>query len=166
MRGGILLVLSALLANVSMLKAQAGSARPNPAEEQAIRGVYEQLLNADAAGDTATLSRILAPGYTFVPPRGDTILTREQRLAHSAADTSSNTVRYDLGVCRTQIHGTTGVAHCRYTARVRYPDAAADSVREMISTAVFVKQGKDWRLIATHPAPVRRTPASSSSQAR
>jgi hypothetical protein len=127
--------------------------------------VYQQLLTADAQRDTATLKRILAPGYTFVPPRGDTIFTREERLANAASDTSTNRPRYTLHNCRTQMHGTVAVAHCRYSATFRAAGATSDSTREAISTAVFAQQGKQWLIVATHPSLVRQ-PSSDSAVTR
>jgi hypothetical protein len=100
-------------------------------------------------------AQILAPSYTFVPARGDTIMTREQRLSGQPADTTRTERSYTLHNCRAQVYGTTAVAHCRYTAQISYPSAGADSTREFISTAVFVQQGKDWQIVASHPSLVR-----------
>jgi uncharacterized protein (TIGR02246 family) len=130
-------------------------ARPSPAQAREIREVYQRLLIADAKRDTAALKQILAPSYTFVPARGDTILNREQRLAGMAADTTSTEPSYTLNNCRTQVHGTTAVAHCRYTAKIIFPSTGADSTREFISTAVFVQTGKSWQIVASHPSLVR-----------
>jgi hypothetical protein len=85
-----------------------------------------------------------------VPARGDTILTRDERLAGTAADTTRTEPLYTLRNCRT--YGTTALAHCRYTAKIKYPSAGADSTREFISTAVFVQQGKSWQIAASHPS--------------
>jgi uncharacterized protein (TIGR02246 family) len=146
----------------SPLLAQAAATRPTPTQEREILAVYRQLLNADAQRDTATLKRILAPGYTFVPPRGDTIFTREERLANTVSDTSTNRPRYTLHSCRTQMHGEVAVAHCRYSATFRAPGASSDSTRGAVSTAVFVQQGKQWLIAATHPSMVRRQSADSA----
>jgi ketosteroid isomerase-like protein len=139
------------------VRAQNGSdqARPSPAQEKQIREVYQRLLRSDANRDTAALKQILAPSYTFVPARGDTILTREQRLSGQPADTTRTERSYTLHNCRTQVYGTTALAHCRYTAKIKYPSTGADSTREFISTAVFVQQGKNWQIVASHPSLVR-----------
>jgi len=161
---GLLAVLSLGLFPQPLL-AQAAATRPTPAQEREIRSVYQLLLNADAQRDTATFQRILAPGYTFVPPRGDTIFTREERLANAGSDTSTNRPRYTLHNCRTQMHGKVAIAHCRYSATLRVPGATTDSTREAISTAVFVQHGKQWLIAATHPSLVRR-PSPDSASAR
>jgi hypothetical protein len=144
--------------SVGLAQSDAADARPTPAQGKELRAVYHRLLLADAKADTAAFKQILAPSYTFVPPRGDTILTREQRVAgaaKAAADTSRDEPSYTLHNCRTQIHGTTAVAHCRYSGRSKSPVTGADSTREFISTAVFVRQGRTWQIVATHPSLVR-----------
>jgi uncharacterized protein (TIGR02246 family) len=138
--------------------------RATPEQAKAIRALYERLLIADAKRDTSELNRILAPDYTFVPARGDTILTRQERLNLTVApDTSRGEVKYTLHDCRSQVHGAAAVAHCRYRATVRYPKATADTVREFISTAVFVRQGNKWRIVATHPSLVRSRERSATT---
>ncbi len=154
-------VVLALVLLGSPLMAQAAATRPTATQEQEIRVVYEQLLKADAQRDTATLKRILAPGYTFVPPRGDTIFTREQRLANTASDTSTTRPRYTLHSCRIQMQGAVAIAHCRYSATFRAVGATADSTREAISTAVFVQDGKRWLIATSHPSFIRREPPDS-----
>ena len=163
MRTQVLLTMLALGFFASPLLAQAEAKRPTAQQEKEIRSVYQELLNADAQRDTATLERILAPGYTFVPPRGDTIFTREERLANAASDTSTTRPRYTLHGCRTQMHGAIAVAHCRYSAAFRSPGASADSTREAISTAVFAQEGKQWLIVATHPSLVRRVSMDSAA---
>jgi uncharacterized protein (TIGR02246 family) len=153
--------LTSILAAILLLTSVEGTAQststtqPTPDQAKAIRSLYERLLTADAKRDTSEFRRILAPAYTFVPARGDTIMTREDRIRVAATDTSTNKVNYTLHGCRSQVHGSAAVAHCRYRATVRYPDATADTVREFISTAVFVQQGHGWQIVATHPSLVR-----------
>ena len=139
------------------------TAQATPEQAKAIRSHYERLLTADAKRDTSEFRRILAPAYTFVPARGDTIMTREDRIRVAATDTSTNKVKYTLHGCRPQVHGSAAVAHCRYRATVRYPEATADTVREFISTAVFVQQGSNWRIVATHPSLVRSRERSATT---
>ena len=163
MRTQVLLTMLQLGLFASPLLAQAEAKRPTARQEEEIRSVYQQLLNADAQRDTTTLKRILAPGYTFVPPRGDTIFTRKERVANAASDTSTTRPRYTLHGCRTQMHGVIAVAHCRYSAAFRSPGAATDSTREAISTAVFAQDGNQWLIVATHPSLVRRASADSAA---
>ena len=148
--------LALLIPSVGTAQDEAAEARPSAAQDRELRTVYQRLLTADAKRDTAVLRQILAPSYTFVPARGDTILTREQRLAGSPADTTRTEPSYTLHNCRAQVYDATAVAHCRYTAKFRMPGAGADSTREFISTAVFVQQGRTWQIVASHPSLVRR----------
>jgi uncharacterized protein (TIGR02246 family) len=139
------------------------SGQATPEQAQAIRSLYERLLTADAKRDTSEFRRILAPAYTFVPARGDTIMTREDRIRVAATDTSTSKVQYTLHGCRPQVHGSAAVAHCRYRATIRYREATADTVREFVSTAVFVQDGKQWLIVATHPSLVRRASIDSAA---
>jgi len=149
------ILLALLLPSVGLTQTDRVQTRPTPTQEKEIRALYQRLLTADAKRDTAAFNEILAPGYTFVPPRGDTILTRQQRLAGAAADTSTNRPSYTLHRCRTQVHGTTAVAHCRYSGTSKHHETGVDSTRQFISTAVFVQQGRNWQIVATHPSLVR-----------
>ena len=151
--GAILLTL--ILPSVGAAQTDPVQTRPKATQEKEIRAIYQRLLTADAKRDTAAFNQILAPGYTFVPPRGDTIFTREQRIAGAATDTSTNRPSYTLHSCRTQVHGLTAVAHCRYSGTSRHPETGVDSTRQFISTAVFVQQGRTWQIVATHPSLVR-----------
>jgi uncharacterized protein (TIGR02246 family) len=149
------ILLALLLPSVGLTQTDRVQTRPTPTQEKEIRALYQRLLTADAKRDTAAFNEILAPGYTFVPPRGDTILTRQQRLAGAAADTSTNRPSYTLHRCRTQVHGTTAVAHCRYSGTSKHHETGVDSTRQFISTAVFVQHGRTWQIVATHPSLVR-----------
>jgi uncharacterized protein (TIGR02246 family) len=149
------IAIALLVPSIGIAQGNPAGARPTPAQEKELQRLYQRLLEADAKRDTAAFKQILAPSYTFVPPRGDTILTREQRLAQAATDTSTNRPSYTLHSCRTQVHGTTAVAHCRYSARIKSPHTGADTTRQAISTVVFVQQGKTWQIVATHPSLVR-----------
>jgi hypothetical protein len=122
-----------------------------PAQEAELTGLYRRLLAATEAHDAATLRRILAPSYTFVPPAADTIFSRDQRIANTAADTVH--ARFRVDGCRTTMYGQAAVGHCRYTAFV--PTGQADSARNFLSTVVFVKQAGGWQIVATHPSAVR-----------
>ena len=155
MRLTSVLALILLLTPVEGTAQSTSTAQATPEQAKAISSLYERLLTADAKRDTSEFSRILAPAYTFVPARGDTIMTREDRIRFAATDTSTNKVKYTLHGCRPQVYRSAAVAHCRYRATIRYPDATADTVREFISTAVFVQQGNNWQIVATHPSLVR-----------
>ena len=141
--------------SLGFAQSNAADARPTPPQEKELKRLYQRLLEADAKRDTAAFKQILAPSYTFVPPRGDTIFTREQRIAGAAADTSTNRPSYTFHGCRTQMYRTTAVAHCRYSGKIKSPVSGADTTAEFISTAVFVQQGRSWQIVASHPSLVR-----------
>jgi hypothetical protein len=121
-----------LMPSLGFAQSSPTEARPTTAQEKELQRVYQRLLVADAKRDTAALRQILAPSYTFVPARGDTILTREQRLAGTLANTSRTEPSYTLHNCRAQVYGSTAVAHCRYSARSKSPETGVDSTREFI----------------------------------
>lgn len=150
-------VLSAilLLTPVQASAQSTSTAQPTPEQAEALRGLYERFLIALAKRDTSELSRVLAPGYTFVRASGDTILTREDRIRFAATDTSTSKVQYTLHNCSSHVHGVAAVGHCRYRATITAPKATADTVREFISTAVFAQQGGKWQILTTHISLVR-----------
>ena len=131
----------------------AGAQAQGPAGGKALTDVYQRLLTAVAKKDTVALKRLLAPTYLYVPPTGDTVLTRDERLKALATDTAGPQ-SFALKNCRTQVYGSAAVAHCRFTATQRV--TGADSTRETISTAVFVRSGGRWQIVATHPSFVTR----------
>ncbi len=143
----------AVLAAPNWLNAQRTStgAPATSAQESQLTDLYRRLLTATQDRDTAGLKQILTPAYTFVPSRGDTILTREQRIANTASDTSR--ARYQVLGCRSTVYGEAAVGHCRYDAVV--PVGGTDSTRNFLSTVVFVKQQGKWQIAATHPSFIR-----------
>jgi len=147
----VTLALLVPLALPGTARAQRPSGGTPPASNQQFTQLFQRLLTAVGKHDTAAMKQLLAPSYTYVPPRGDTILTREQRLMVEGADTTTGT--YALQGCRSEVFGDAAVAHCRFSATTR--GAGADSTREMISTVVFVRQGGQWKIAATHPSEVR-----------
>ena len=116
-------------------------------QERQLTDLYRQLLKATEDRDTMALLRILTPAYTFVPSRADTILTREERIATTMADTSG--ARYRVFGCKSKVYGEAAVGNCRYDAVV------SDSTRSFLSTVVFVKQQGKWQIAATHPSFIR-----------
>lgn len=146
-------IMLAVLAAVTLPAGAAGqtSATP-PALERQLTDIYRQMIQATQDHDTTALGRVLAADYTFVPPRADTILTRAERMANTAADTSR--VKFEVLGCRTSmIDREAALGHCRY--RVTVPTEHGDTVRNFLSTAVFAKRGKAWQLVSTHPSAVR-----------
>jgi hypothetical protein len=143
-----ILTLAALVIPVS-LNAQrtAPGATATAEQERQLTDLYRQLLTATQDRDTVALKRILTPVYTFVPSRADTILTREQRIANTVADTSG--ARYQVLGCKSTVYGEAAVGNCRYDAIV------SDSTRSFLSTVVFVKQQGKWQIAATHPSFIR-----------
>lgn len=142
-----------ILAVPHLLHAQRIStgAPASSAQASQLNDLYRRLLLATQERDTGGLKQILAPGYTFVPPRADTILSREQRIANTARDTSG--ARFQVLGCRSTVYGEAAVGHCRYNAIVSI--GGTDSTRNFLSTVVFVKQRDGWQIAATHPSPIR-----------
>ena len=140
----------AVLAIPVSLSAQraAPGATATAEQEHSLTDLYRQLLTATEDRDTVGFfKRILTPAYTFVPSRADTILTREQRIATTAADTSG--ARYRVLGCKSTVYGEAAIGNCRYDAVV------SDSTRSFLSTVVFVKQQGQWQIAATHPSFIR-----------
>jgi ketosteroid isomerase-like protein len=145
MRRSLTLVVLFIVSASSQVRAQASV-------ENQLTDLYRRLIQATQDHDTVALGKVLAPDYTFVPPRADTILTRAERMANTIADT--NRVKFEVLGCRTtMINHDAAVGHCRY--RVTAPTEHGDTVRNFLSTAVFAKRGKQWQIVATHPSASR-----------
>jgi hypothetical protein len=143
-----ILTLAALAIPVSLTAQRTGpGATPTAYQERQLTDLYRQLLMATHDRDTMALKRILTPAYTFVPSRADTILTRDQRIANTAADTSG--ARFRVLGCRSTVYDEAAIGNCRYDAVV------GDSTRSFLSTVVFVKQQGKWQIAATHPSFIR-----------
>jgi SnoaL-like domain len=147
-----LLTLAVLAAPHSLHAQRTSAGAPaTSAQESQLTDLYRRLLRATQDRDTAALKQILTPTYTFVPSRADTILTREQRIATTASDTSG--ARFQVLGCRSTVYGEAAVGNCRYDAIV--PISGTDSTRSFLSTVVFVKQQGKWQIAATHPSFIR-----------
>lgn len=109
--------------------------------------LYGCLLAADAEHDTTAFKQLLAPTYRFITPRGDTVLTRADRVAIAARDTSHRTPPVLQG-CQFQFYEAIAVAQCRYTGTVR--SASRDSTVNFVSLVVFNERGGRWQILASH----------------
>ena len=100
------------------LSLPAGAQAQGTAGGKALTDVYQRLLTAAAKKDTVALKRLLASTYLYVPPTGDTVLTRDERLRAIVRDTAGPQ-SFALRNCRTQVYGSAAVSHCRFTATQR-----------------------------------------------
>lgn len=122
------------------------------ATEKQLTDLYQRLLTADALHDTTAFTEVLAPTYRFITLRGDTVLTRADRIERAATDTSHRSSP-PLQSCQFQLYGPTAVGQCRYTGTVR--SSVGDSTANFVSLVVFNQRGGRWQIIASHPSAVR-----------
>ena len=160
-RNGLVLVIGFMMALPIGLRAQDASGEQGSARANEVTELYRRLLTADAERDTTALKQILAPTYRFITPRGDTVLTRADRVAIASRDTSRGLPRALHG-CQVQFYDPSAVAQCRYTGTVRA--AAGDSTVNFVSLVVFNRRGGRWQIVASHPAPVRPRPVANQPQ--
>jgi hypothetical protein len=112
----------------------------------AILAAVRRLDSAWAKRDTATLSTLLAPGYTYFSSRGGTV-DRGGMLA-LAADTAyrlASAERSELEVHRT---GATAVVESRWTGRGRYRTRGFQDDQRCSLTLAEAKRG--WQVAAEH----------------
>jgi hypothetical protein len=109
----------------------------------------EGVITAVQRRDTASLSRIYAPGYHFVIGGGDSVttLTRAERLQAVAASGDSIPT-LNLERCDFDLHGNTAVGHC--WIRQRNVGGTSTGWVGIHSTGVWVRRDTRWRLVASH----------------
>jgi len=151
MRNWMLLLLT-MTASGAVPSRLGGQQQASGTTEQQLTDLYRRLLTADAMHDTTGFAQVLAPTYRFITPRGDTILTRTDRIANAAKDTSRRNPPTLRG-CEFQVYEPSAVGQCRYTTSAR--SAAGDSTVNFVSLVVFSRLDGRWLIVASHPSPVR-----------
>lgn len=112
--------------------------------EKEILAVNEQRFAAMVAGDLITLDRLLADDLTYVHSSGVT-----ETKAKSMATIASKTLEYKTiqpADVRVRVYGDTAVVTGRVAMKVISQMTAAEL--NNLFTAVYVRQGGEWRLTA------------------
>ena len=144
----------ALLLNVyPTLNAPAQNAQKNQthAIEKRSKDLYEKLLLASKTKDEAALRQILTENYSQVTDEGK-VRTKAIRLQ----ETMSSDAKIELLTLETFdvfVYANAAVARCRVRNKGTFQGEAFD--QNLLSTATFVKEGKVWRIAATHLSALR-----------
>ena len=125
---------------------------------QAIEEFLSEWADAEQAGDTATLERLLASGFSAVGPLGF-ILTKEGWLArHRHGDLSYEA--FSASEVNARTSGGTGIVTARLNTRGSYQGRPVpEAVR---ATLILVSSKGGWKLAAIHMSFIAGTPGAPS----
>ncbi len=143
-----LLLVVALLASVTTHGEAQNDAQKSAAMERELRGLYQHLLDALRAKDTAAVRPILADGYLFTDGFTGRVSNKTERLRALAADTSRiDTLAVDSMFVRNYEGAAVASALVRQVGRDQ-----GKQYRDLVRvTIVFVSSpGKRWQIAATH----------------
>ena len=118
----------------------------NSALEAELRGLYEKLLVASKDKDIETLTKILSDNYSQVTADGR-VRTKAIRLKETL-DPDDKTEILALESFDLFIYENAAVGRCRVRNKGTSRGEGYDV--KILSTVTFVKEGKMWRIAATH----------------
>ena len=142
------LVLCALIAFPASVAPAQPAVQPAQAKKE-LTAVFGKLVDALQRRDTAVLSRIYAPTYSFTIGGGDSVstLTRAERLQSVAANPDSITV-LNLERCDFTLVAGLGLGDC--WIRQRNVTGPSSQWTGIFTTVVFVRRAGQWRLLRSH----------------
>ncbi|MEJ7736351.1 MAG: nuclear transport factor 2 family protein [Chitinophagaceae bacterium] len=113
-------------------------------DEQTIKKIEQELLDALLKGDASANERYQASTYIFTAPDG-TVMDK----AKGIADIKSGDLKFEsskLDDMKVHVYGNTAVVTCRTTDKGKYKDV--DLSGQYRWTDTFVKQNGRWQLVA------------------
>ena len=116
-----------------------------PAEKE-LRELYEKLLLASKTKNTAMLEEILTETYSQVTADGR-VRTKSVRIAETKASEFQDEL-LTLESFEVFVYDNAAVARCKVRNKGSFKGEAFD--QKILSTATFVKEGKAWKIAATH----------------
>lgn len=123
------------------------------APEDEVREAMETLARAELEHDVATLRRRIHDDYLGVDP-GGAVLTKDDTVeTYGSGLFVLQTLVIEEQTIRTA--GDTGVVTAQSTMRGRTPDGEFE--RRYRFTDVYVREGGEWLLFASHVTPLRRS---------
>ena len=140
----VIAVLVFTAASIGLGQKQSARRAPKSRVDQVIRQVDHERIQAQIAGDAATLDRIYADDYTLVNVSG-IVTTKAQRLAAI----KSGEIKYEsVSVDEVNIrsYGDTAVVTDRATVKLQ--DKGQDLSGQYRVTLTFVKIKGTWQLVA------------------
>lgn len=115
-------------------------------DEQAIKQIEQELLDALLKGDASANERYQADTYVFTAPDG-TVMNK----AKGIADIKSGDLKFEsskMDDIKVQVYGNTAVVTCRTTDKGKYKDM--DLSGQYRWTDTFAKTNGRWQLVAGH----------------
>ena len=113
-------------------------------DEQQVRQLEHEWIEAFLRGDTETLDRILADDFIFTDPEGR-LLTKAEWIA----DVASGEVTFEsvhIDDLQVRMYGDAAVANGRVTVKARSKEGGFDG--RYCYTDMYVKRGGRWQAVA------------------
>jgi ketosteroid isomerase-like protein len=118
----------------------------SPADEQAVRAALQEFNEAARAGNRATLERLLHPDLVYVHSNA-----RVEDRAEALKALLESKPNFVLGdKVDVKIYGNTAVLHGQMVANLMQDGAPAKIPMDFIQ--VWVRNGKNWQMVARHTA--------------
>lgn len=145
MRSGICatvaLVLGLFNPAIDMVRAQA-----RPPDEQQVRRVQNDLIDAYLHNNVAALERILADEYTFTDDRG--IVLNKRQVVDSLKSRDRRITSYKLEDSKVRVYENVAVMTYRYRSKETYK--GRDDSGDYRITRIFVRKNGRWQIVAGH----------------
>lgn len=116
-------------------------------EEQELYSIFQQLVDADKRGDRKVFDRYLAENYIETNEKG-VVMTKAQSLDNIHPFVDSLQQHENIDDFKIQAYGNTVVTNYRVTIDYKLNGQQKTDVYR--STAVFIKQNGQWKIITGH----------------
>lgn len=120
-------------------------ADPGGNVEQTLMQMEREITSALIKGDTATLERMWAEGYSFTNPGGEVMKKAEYIEALKSGALKFETL--DLADMKVRVNGDTAEVTGRVTVKGKFKDEAFSEVDSY--TNVYAKQQGQWQQVST-----------------
>ena len=126
---------------------------------QEVRRLADAWIAAELRGDVAFLERALADDFMAVGPLGFTLTKQAWIGRHRSGDMTYSALSLDEVTVR--VYGDAAVLIGRQAQDAAYRGASVKA--ELRVTAVFARQGGDWRLVGIQMSPIGQPPSFARS---
>ena len=116
----------------------------NISDEQQVKQLEHEWIEAFLQGDTKTLDRILAEDFIFTDPEGN-LLTKAEWIA----DMTSGELRFEsihIDDLQVRMYGDAAVANGRTTVKAQSKEGGFDG--QYCYTDMYVKRNGQWQAVA------------------
>ncbi len=120
----------------------------------------DEWIAAELRGDTSFLERTLADNFAAVGPLGFMLTKQEWIGRHRSGNMKYRSL--DLTEVSTRVYGDAAVLIGRQSQDATFQ--GNDVKAELRTTAVFVRQGGEWKLVGVQMSPIGQPPAFARQQ--